>query len=331
MALMRLKPLQLFSCFSSSSRPPLSFTKKLHFRKMSTTTDPDTTTPSLVKVIDSHLHVWASPEEATNGYPYFPGNEPTLPASVDFLLKCMEEAGVDGAMIVQPINHKFDHSLVTSVLKKYPSKFAGCCLANPAEDGSGIKQLEDLVLKDGFRAVRFNPYLWPSGQKMTNEIGKAMFAKAGELKAPVAFMCMKGLNLHISEIEELCTEFPSTIVLLDHVAFCRPPDNDEENKAFFSLIKLSRFPQVYVKFSALFRVSREPYPYYDTRHLLFQLVSAYGSNRVMWGSDFPYVVPECGYKEGKEAVTSIANMVSIPSTDLEWIMGKTVMQLFQES
>lgn len=27
--------------------------------------------------------------------------------------QCMEEAGVDGALIVQPINHKFDHSLVT--------------------------------------------------------------------------------------------------------------------------------------------------------------------------------------------------------------------------
>jgi len=25
----------------------------------------------------------------------------------------MEEAGVDGALIVQPINHKFDHSYVT--------------------------------------------------------------------------------------------------------------------------------------------------------------------------------------------------------------------------
>lgn len=34
-----------------------------------------------------------------------------------------------------------------SVLKKYPSKFVGCCLANPAEDGSGIKHLENLVLE----------------------------------------------------------------------------------------------------------------------------------------------------------------------------------------
>ena len=37
--------------------------------------------------------------------------------------------------------------LLDSVLKKHPSKFVGCCLANPAEDGSGLKQLEHLVLK----------------------------------------------------------------------------------------------------------------------------------------------------------------------------------------
>ncbi|XVE50073.1 hypothetical protein DITRI_Ditri01bG0131900 [Diplodiscus trichospermus] len=196
------------------------------------------------KTIDSHLHIWASPQEAADKYPYFPGQNPSLPGHLDFLLQCMEEASVDGALVVQPINHKFDHSLVTSVLKKHPSKFVGCCLANPAEDGTGVKQLEDLILKDGYQAVRFNPYLWPSGQQMTNEVGKAMFSRAGELGVPVGFMCMKGLNLHISEIKELCTEFPSTVAMLDHLAFCKPPTNDDEKLAFTELLKLSRFPQV---------------------------------------------------------------------------------------
>ncbi|CAN6548654.1 unnamed protein product [Malus baccata var. baccata] len=286
-------------------------------------------TASKPKIIDSHLHVWASPQEAADKYPYFPGQEPTLPGDVDILLQCMEEAGVDGALIVQPINHKFDHSLVTSVLKKYPSKFVGCCLANPAEDGSGIKQLENLILKDNYRAVRFNPYLWPSGQQMTNEVGKAMFSKAGELGVPVGFMCMKGLGLHISEIEELCTEFPSTAVLLDHLAFCKPPINDEEKLTFSALLQLSRFPQVYVKFSALFRLSRMPFPYEDLSHLLSQVVSSFGANRVMWGSDFPFVVPECGYKGAKEAVSLIVNRVPLSSSELESIMGRTALQLFR--
>ncbi|KAL9386667.1 hypothetical protein Peur_019791 [Populus x canadensis] len=296
--------------------------------RMATSSGADNKT-NPAKVIDSHLHVWASPEEAAGKYPYFPGQEPTLRGDLDFLLQSLEEAGVDGALIVQPINHKFDHSLVTSVLKKHPNKFVGCCLANPAEDGSGLKHLEELILKDGYRAVRFNPYLWPSGVKMTNDIGKALFSKAGELGVPVGFMCMKGLNLHISEIQELCTEFPSTVVLLDHLSFCKPPTNDEESFAFSELLKLSKFPQVYIKFSALFRVSRMPFPYQDLAPLLSQVVSSFGASRVMWGSDFPYVVPECGYKGGKEAALSIANQVPLSSSELEWIMGKTVMQLFQ--
>ncbi|XP_042063771.1 4-sulfomuconolactone hydrolase-like [Salvia splendens] len=279
------------------------------------------------KIIDSHLHVWASPQQAAEKYPYFPGQEPTLPGHVEFLLECMGQAGVDGALIVQPINHKFDHSYVTSVLKKYPSKFFGCCLANPAEDGTGVKQLEELISEDGYRAVRFNPYLWPSGQLMTNEVGKAMFAKAGELGAPVGFMCMKGLDLHLSEIEELCTEFPSTVVLLDHLGFCKPPKNQEEEQVFSKLLNLSRFPQVYVKLSALFRVSRCQYPYEDLSDIVTKVVSSYGANRIMWGSDFPYVVPECGYKEAKEAVWQLLQQAQLSSSETEWIMGRTVNQI----
>ncbi|KAF2292942.1 hypothetical protein GH714_029993 [Hevea brasiliensis] len=291
-------------------------------------TEPNTKSNS-VKTIDSHLHVWASPQEAADKYPYFPGQEPTLSGDVHFLLQNMEEAGVDGALIVQPINHMFDHSLVTSILKKYPTKFVGCCLANPAEDGIGLKQLEELVLKDGYHAVRFNPYLWPAGQKMTNNVGKALFCKAGELGIPVGFMCFKGLNLHIAEILELCTEFPSTVVLMDHLGFCKPPSNDEESLVFSELLKLSRFPQVYIKFSALFRVSRMSYPYQDLSPLLSQVISSFGANRVMWGSDFPYVIPECGYAGAKEAASSIASQVPLSSSELEWIMGKTLMQLFK--
>ncbi|KAL3656018.1 hypothetical protein CASFOL_000414 [Castilleja foliolosa] len=283
------------------------------------------------KVIDSHLHVWASHQQAAVKYPYFPGQEPTLPGHFEFLLECMGEAGVDGALIVQPINHKFDHSYVTSVLKQFPSKFVGCCLANPAEDGTGVKQLEDLISKDGYRAVRFNPYLWPSGQLMTNEIGKAMFAKAGELGVPVGFMCMKGLLLHLPEIEQLCTEFPSTVVLLDHMGFCKPPLNYEEEQIFSKLLSLSRFPQVYIKFSALFRVSRYPYPYEDLSGILSKAVSSYGASRVMWGSDFPYVVSECGYKEAKEAAHQLIQRALLSSSELEWIMGRTACQIFKSA
>lgn len=41
--------------------------------------------------------------------------------------------------------------------------------------------------------------------------------------------------------------------------------------------------QVYVKFSALFRVSRKSFPYEDLAQTLSQVISRFGANRVMWG------------------------------------------------
>ncbi|VAH67806.1 unnamed protein product [Triticum turgidum subsp. durum] len=84
-----------------------------------------------------------------------------------------------------------------------------------------------------------------------------------------------------------------------------------------------------MKKSALFRITREAYPYEDTSQLLSRVISSYGANRIMWGSDFPYVVPECGYKGAKEAISHVAGKAAVSSSDLEWILGKTVSQLFQ--
>jgi hypothetical protein len=53
-------------------------------------------------------------------------------------------------------------------------------------------------------------------------------------------------------------------------------------------------PQVYVKASAWFRVSGQPYPYADVATGLRRLVDVFGPQRVMWGSDFPWVTEQCG-------------------------------------
>lgn len=55
----------------------------------------------------------------------------------------------------------------------------GACLADPTPGGGGAEELERLVTEQGFRAVRFNPYLWPDHARMTDDVGRAMFSKVG--------------------------------------------------------------------------------------------------------------------------------------------------------
>lgn len=64
-------------------------------------------------------------------------------------------------------------------------------LADPTQGGGGVAQLEELVVQKGYRGVRFNPYLWPEGEKMNNQVGLEMYARAGELGVPVGHMPFK--------------------------------------------------------------------------------------------------------------------------------------------
>ena len=145
----RVSAFSLSSLFAASSTAALS-----------------TMASSSGKIIDSHLHVWADTNEATNqGFPYADGQDPPDSlkevASTAALLKQMDANSVDGSLIVQPINHEFDHSYVMKAIEKHPNRFKGMLLHDPSlSPEEAVSRLEDLALK-GFVGVRFNPYLWP--------------------------------------------------------------------------------------------------------------------------------------------------------------------------
>ena len=57
-----------------------------------------------------------------------------------------------------------------SVITAHPGKFVGCLLADPTPGGGGARAIRELAATGLFRAARFNPYLWPEGERMTNEV-----------------------------------------------------------------------------------------------------------------------------------------------------------------
>lgn len=251
------------------------------------------------KVIDSHLHVWANEKEASSGSPYADGQEPPESlrnvACTSALLKQMDNSGVDGALIVQPINHKFDHSYVTNAIQTHPTRFKGMLLHDPSlDEAQAISCLEDLALK-GFVGVRFNPYLWPKRgtggwERMSEGAGLAVYKRCGELHMPVGVMCFQGLQLHYDDIVALLKASPKTTMILDHSGFTSfTPEGD---KAFQQLLKLADYEQVIVKISALFRLN-DPSPYDKVRTERFEpLLKAFGPDRLMFGTDFPFVLEE---------------------------------------
>ena len=250
------------------------------------------------KVIDSHLHVWANEKEASSSFPYADGHDPPESlrnaACTSALLQKMDECGVDGALIVQPINHKFDHSYVTNAIQTHPSRFKGMLLHDPSlNEADAISCLEDLALK-GYVGVRFNPYLWPKTndgwEPMSEGAGLAVYKRCGELHMPVGVMCFQGLQLHYDDIVALLEASPKTTMILDHFGFTSV--SPEGDKAFQQLLKLAEYEQLIVKISALFRLN-DPSPYDRVRKKRFEpLLKAFGQDRLMFGTDFPFVLED---------------------------------------
>ena len=274
------------------------------------------------KILDAHLHVWPTPGE----YSYQEGKVPPVPGSVEELVESQIESGVSGAMIVQPINLLFDH--VEKASRKYPGKFVLCALANPSPEVNGEKELEKLLHPSGaFKAVRFNPGLWPENEKMTNDIGKRMFRLCGEKDAVVGFMCFHGLDKSYSEMCELMTEFPKTRVLIDHFGFAKGVSDPNWQK----VLSLAKFPQVSVKVSAQFRVAtgdKTEWPYESTFEQVKDLVKHFGAERLVWGSDFPFVVNECGYKKASQIVNEIEDLTE---EERDMILGGSLEKMFPNS
>jgi predicted TIM-barrel fold metal-dependent hydrolase len=86
--------------------------------------------------------------------------------------------------------------------------------------------------------------VWSALYVFTVQVGRAMYAKAGELGLPVGYMPFKGLLRHIEEIETLAQDCPATKVLIDHFGFCNCSDMSSEE--WQRLLGLARFPQVSV-------------------------------------------------------------------------------------
>jgi predicted TIM-barrel fold metal-dependent hydrolase len=285
-----------------------------------------------LRVIDSHVHIWANALQATShGFPYVPSDNPPPDslrdvAHVESLHQNIQTAGLTGALIVQPIHHLFDHSYVRQALTQYPDTFKGMLLHDPSlSSDAAVARLEELALA-GFVGVRFNPYLWNKvdvvavveDEKTTKQeqryspmsrgAGLAVYRRCGELRMPVGIMCFQGLSLHYDDIVELLTQSPETIMILDHFGFTAvgKDDNDANDLAFAQLLELAKYPAAHVKISALFRLGDTTPTYshvYEQRFV--PLLQAFGPHRLLYGSDFPYVLQQPpGYAGMHELVSS---------------------------
>jgi predicted TIM-barrel fold metal-dependent hydrolase len=266
--------------------------------------------------IDSHVHVWASEDAA--GWPAGPASPPRHDASPDTLLASMRLAGVEAAVLVQYIGYRWNNDYVARVLADYPERFVGVCRVDP-EDPAAPDHLSYWTECCGFHGVRISPDAGAAGDWFKGPLMRPFFRRAADLKVPV--LLLTGPS-RLRELLATLEQVSDVDVVVDHFADC-DAGNAEHRQL---LMELARNPRVFLKTGHLWAGSSEGYPWRD-KHALFKLgCELFGTDRIMWGSDWSFCLRHATYQQALSYVRD--EMRFLTRHDLDFILGGTSQRLW---
>jgi predicted TIM-barrel fold metal-dependent hydrolase len=237
-------------------------------------------------IIDTHMHVWSGDQERFPfAHPYEPNfKPPPIPATIELLIKEMDEFGISHCVLVQTISHGWDNRYLVQCLKAHPKRFRGHGLIDPT-DPKVAEKLDYWVRQQGLAGMRFSPIYYEGKDDWLNaRSSRVLWEKAAELGAIFNFFIA---TPQLPKLEEMVRDFSRVRVVIDHLARIDLKAGDPSSE-FKKLLALARYPNVWAKVSELSVLSPSgKYPYADTFPWVRRMYEAFGSDRLLWGTGFP--------------------------------------------
>ena len=243
-------------------------------------------------IIDSHVHVIA-PNETR--YPLAPAGLDQgigaqrrradwfreIPVSAESLLEQMRGAGVERAILVQPMGaYSYDNSYAADSARAYPDQFVSVAIVDVAHDDA-VERLRYWVNDRGVRGVRLFTVTSPEGTWLDEPAGLRVWEEAARLEIPVVVTI---LARQLGKLQNALRNFPELPVVLDHCGFPDLRGGAPYAKAA-GLFELAPFRNLRLKITShvLKQVEADPG---GPNGLVATLKDHFGADRLMWGSDY---------------------------------------------
>ncbi|MDE0160761.1 MAG: amidohydrolase family protein [Acidimicrobiaceae bacterium] len=284
-------------------------------------------------VVDGHLHLFKA---LSDTYPraVFEGmTPPEREESAERLLEAMDTAGVDRAVYCALSEH--DHYLA-EVLAQHPGKFAGVSVYD-FTDPHPLATLQRRI-DAGIEGVRFYGL---EGEPGADPESLAVFPALAAMRDAGMKVWFYGPADQIALLDGCLDLLPGLRVVLNHLGFLPnmhlelmvddygrprfdmplPPPGLEVVEAL-----AAKHSSVHVHFSGHYAFSGAPYPYRDLQETTDRIYAAFGADRMLMASDWPWIREEPGYPETLGVIDQLLGNIS--PAEREMIRGGTAMSLF---
>lgn len=285
--------------------------------------------------VDAHVHVFDKVSDA------FPRTTSELApadreATAETLLAEMNAAGIDRAVLIDmggtAVEH---HRYVTHCVERWPERFTATGLVD-LQDPDPPARLRELYEATRIEGIRLGNLGDPDAVDATELPVYGLFEVARELGLNIN---VYGRGGNVGCVVLLATAFPEVVISLDHLGICptTPLEPDRWRRPRFAtepippsgysqVLELARFANVYIKVSGEYAFSKEPYPYADMKPMVESVYRHFGPERMMWCTDFPWIVEEPGY--ARLVALLDHHLPNLSPAETEMIMGGNALRVW---
>ncbi len=268
-------------------------------------------------IADAQVHVWGpnTPER-----PWRTGHKPgrAEPLTPEGLLGEMHAAGVARAVLVPPYVDCERNDLVLAAAQRYPEQFAVMGRLDTTAPGAR-GAVATWCRQPGMRGLRCSFNRPELAEPMVDGRIDWLWAEAEKAGVPVMALVPHTL-LHV--VDRIAERHPALKLALCHFSLRNDILDDAAFGDFDRLLALAKRPNIMVKASALPCYTSDRYPFAYLHPHIRRAYDAFGSARLMWGSDLSRL--PCSYAECIGLFTR--ELAWLSASDLDAIMGRNLCQ-----
>ncbi len=233
-------------------------------------------------IIDTHVHVWEIDPPKYPVGPTAPGwnSYPDEPGTADELLAEMDMHEVDWAVLVQTSWSTWDNGYIADSVERFPNRFIGQGLIDP-QDPENADLVRYWIKERGLVGFRFHPMYYPDEKILLTRQNIAMWEAIASVDAIIQFHLRAEFA---DQVATIARQYPDLKLILDHMGY--PQVNADESE-FQLIVDLAEFDNIYLKLSDVAGRSHQDFPYVDVHPFIERLLSAFGSERTVWGTGYP--------------------------------------------
>ena len=284
-------------------------------------------------VVDGHLHLFKALSDEYPRAIFDVMAPPERSETAARLLEAMDASGVDRAIFCALSPHD---RFLAEVLHQYPGKFAGVAV-HDFEDLDPLSTLRGRI-DAGIEGVRFYGL---EGEPGSDPESLAAFPVLAAMRDAGMKAWFYGPADQVALLDGCLDLLPGLKVVLNHLGFLPnmhlellvdadrrpqfdmplPPPGLEVVEAL-----AAKHPSVHVHFSGHYAFSGAPYPYRNLQETTDRIYAAFGAERMLMASDWPWIRENPGYPETLGVVDQLLGDIS--SAERDMIRGGTAMSLF---